>query len=130
MVEHTPSTDNPGVFHEKSDIDLRRITQWGVALVVLLAATLVFLIWLFGHFNTRENRLGRASVGVPVKAPQTESPKLQISPRTDLAQMRAAEQNTLHSYGWVDKQKGVVRIPIERAMELTAQRGLPTSAKK
>jgi hypothetical protein len=31
----------------------------------------------------------------------------------------------LQSYGWIDQQKGVVRIPIERAMELTAERGLP-----
>ena len=39
--------------------------------------------------------------------------------------MRAAENKILHSYGWIDEKKGVVRIPIERAMELTAQRGLP-----
>ena len=32
----------------------------------------------------------------------------------------------MHSYGWVDQQAGVVRIPIDRAMELLAQRGLPT----
>ena len=36
------------------------------------------------------------------------------------------EEQTLHSYGWVDQQAGVVRIPIDRAMELLAQRGLPT----
>ncbi len=32
----------------------------------------------------------------------------------------------MHSYGWVDQPAGVVRIPIDRAMELLAQRGLPT----
>jgi topoisomerase IA-like protein len=31
----------------------------------------------------------------------------------------------LESYGWVDKDKGVVRIPIEEAMRLIAERGLP-----
>jgi hypothetical protein len=36
------------------------------------------------------------------------------------------EEKTLHSYGWVDQRAGVVRIPIDRAMELVAQRGLPT----
>ena len=36
------------------------------------------------------------------------------------------EEQTLHSYGWVDQPAGVVRIPIDRAMELLAQRGLPT----
>ncbi len=43
--------------------------------------------------------------------------------------MRAAEEKILHSYGWIDQQKGIVRIPIERAMELTAQRGLPARKK-
>ncbi len=32
----------------------------------------------------------------------------------------------LNSYGWVDRKHGVIRIPIERAMDLVAQRGLPT----
>ena len=36
------------------------------------------------------------------------------------------EEQTLNSYGWVDQQAGVVRIPIDRAMDLLAQRGLPT----
>ena len=35
------------------------------------------------------------------------------------------QDQTLASYDWVDKDKGVVRIPIEKAMELLAQRGLP-----
>ena len=132
MAEHPPParTDNPDMLHEETDVDLLRITEWGIALVALVAVTLIVLIWLFGHFNKRENRLGRATVGVPTKAPETAAPRLQISPRSDLEQMRANEEKTLHSYGWVDKQKGVVRIPIERAMELTAQRGLPTSQKK
>ena len=131
MAEHAPPvTDNPGVLHETSDVDLRRIAFWSVGLIVLVAVTLAFLIWLFGHFNNRENRLGRATAELPAQAPETAAPRLQLSPRSDLAQMRAAEEKILHSYGWVDKQKGVVRIPIERAMELTAQRGLPTAQEK
>ena len=30
----------------------------------------------------------------------------------------------LHSYGWVDQQAGIVRIPIDRAMTLLTERGL------
>jgi hypothetical protein len=52
-------------------------------------------------------------------------PRLQISPQQDMRQMRAAEMAALHSYGWVDRQAGIVRIPIERAIELLAERGLP-----
>lgn len=39
-----------------------------------------------------------------------------------LAEMRANEAKHAHSYAWIDQQKGVVQLPIERAMELTVQR--------
>ena len=44
----------------------------------------------------------------------------------EINEFRVQEEKTLHSYGWMDQQAGVVRIPIDRAMELVAQRGLPT----
>ena len=42
-----------------------------------------------------------------------------------LAAVRAAEEKVLQTYGWVDKEQKIVRIPIDRAMELLAERGLP-----
>ena len=53
------------------------------------------------------------------------NPRLQ---RDDVKEMRdqlQAEENTLHRYSWVDEPGGTARIPIERAIELTAERGLP-----
>ena len=52
-------------------------------------------------------------------------PRLQTNPREDLRTLRAKEDELLGSYGWVDKNAGVVRIPIEDAMKLTVERGLP-----
>ena len=131
MVEHTdaPRQDNPAVSHESSDVDLRRITYWGVGLAAAVVLILVFLFWLFNFFSTRESRLGHDPVGIRQSTPQTTGLPLQISPRSEMAEMRAAEDKILHSYGWIDQQKGIVRIPIERAMELTAQRGLPARKK-
>lgn len=54
------------------------------------------------------------------------SPQLEVDERTQLNQIRMKEEETLATYGWVDQKAGVVRIPIERAMDLIAQRGLPT----
>jgi hypothetical protein len=132
MAEHqaAPPLDNPEVSHETSDIDLRPIAMWSVALVILVVMILALLLWLFGHFSKREDRLGHRTAGVPASAPVTAAPQLQISPRSDMAEMRAAEEKTLRSYGWVDKQKGVARIPIERAMELLAERAAPAKNKK
>ena len=53
------------------------------------------------------------------------APRLQVDPALDIFQHRQNEQRVLTSYGWVDEQAGVVRIPIERAIALIAERGLP-----
>jgi hypothetical protein len=54
-------------------------------------------------------------------------PRLETDERNEIYSFRLQEEQKLHSYGWVDQNAGVVRIPIDRAMELIAQRGLPTT---
>jgi hypothetical protein len=53
-------------------------------------------------------------------------PQLQEHEVLDLKAIRAAEDQVLNSYAWMDPEKGVVRIPIGRAMDLLAERGLPS----
>ena len=53
------------------------------------------------------------------------SPQLEIDERTQLNKIRLNEEETLASYGYIDQKAGIVRIPIERAMDLIAERGLP-----
>jgi hypothetical protein len=54
-------------------------------------------------------------------------PLLQRNPAEDMQEMQAENEAILNSYGWVDQEAGIVRIPIEQAMELTLERGLPTN---
>jgi hypothetical protein len=53
-------------------------------------------------------------------------PRLQQFPRNEVYNFRVGEEQKLHSYGYVNKDAGVVHIPIEEAMRLTIERGLPT----
>jgi hypothetical protein len=53
-------------------------------------------------------------------------PRLETDETTEINNFRMQEEQTLNSYGWVDQQAGVTRIPIDRAMVLLTQRGLPT----
>jgi hypothetical protein len=53
-------------------------------------------------------------------------PRLETNETIEIDKFRLQEEQTLNSYGWVDQEAGVVRIPIDHAMELLAQRGLPT----
>jgi len=56
------------------------------------------------------------------------SPQLEIDERTELNKDRLREEQALSTYDWVDKNAGTVRIPIDRAMDLIVQRGLPVRA--
>ncbi len=53
-------------------------------------------------------------------------PRLQVSPPLDLQTFRAREDAELQSYGWINQTSGIVRIPIDRAMDSVLQQGLPT----
>lgn len=129
-MEHRPTPEQPG--HEKRDVTIRPIALAGAGLAVIVIVSAA-LMWLL--FNVLAEREARHS---PKPNPLAQSfgrqappePRLQVDPRKDLTQMREEEEATLHSYGWVDRKAGVVRIPIERALELTLQRGLPARTMK
>jgi len=73
-----------------------------------------------------------AAATEPARAPGKDIPnkfplpRLEENERLEIKDFRVQEEQMLNSYGWVDQQNGVVRIPIKRAMQLLAQRGLPT----
>lgn len=52
-------------------------------------------------------------------------PRLQPNPGAELVEFRAQQLEATTTYGWIDRDAGVVRIPVERAIEILAQRGLP-----
>ena len=101
----------------------------------ILALMLVFVyVSLSGYFGSltrratqRDERLMQQRVLPAVAASRAyfPQPNEQVSPRDDLRELRAREDAELNSYGWIDRKAGAVRIPIDRAMELILQRGLP-----
>ncbi len=94
-----------------------------------LTAGTILVIWLMKVSADALNREAReGSHAIHPLAESSElppEPRLQETPALDLARFRAKEDETLSTYGWVDRQAGVVRIPIERAMEIVAKEGLP-----
>lgn len=63
---------------------------------------------------------------LPEDVSKFPQPRLETDERTELNGFRLEEEQRLNSYGWVDKNAGVVHIPIDRAMQMIAQQGLPT----
>ena len=125
--ENPENLVNPDVSHETSDVNIRAILAFGAALIAIAVAVHVLIYGLYGYFDSREGV--QAPLEYPLAASQGHheppEPRLQTDPRQDLADMQAKEDEQLQSYGWVDKNAGVVRIPIEDAIRLTLQRGLP-----
>ena len=126
---HLPHADenHRDVSHETSDVNLRAILGFLVGLTIA-CVFINFLVWLlFTYFSVRESRQPAPVFPLAVQKENRlpPEPRLQAHPREDLKDLRAREDEILATYGWVDQGSGVVRIPIERAMKMVAERGLP-----
>ena len=128
MPEVKPSGDSDAG-HELSDLSPRAIAIFGIALAATVIACLILAVWIFGFFAARETKLDVPPSPLAKQAAPA-GPHLQVSAPKDLAEMLAVEEKILNSYDWVDRQAGTVRIPIDRAMQLLAERGLPASPKE
>ena len=117
---------HPHVRYEHSDISALKVLFTGVG-ILLGTWAIVSMLYLFYAFLVNEKMA--TAPGAPVRAAgrtlEPPQPRLETSSVRDLAALRAAEDKQLNGYAWADKQKGVVSIPIERAMDLIAQRGIP-----
>jgi hypothetical protein len=105
---------------EEADINAWAVGKFAIALVVMCLIALALLFGVFRYFLSQEGGKAEKAVRMP------PAPQLQTTPALDLKAIRAAEEQVLNSYGWVDLQKGVVRLPIGRAIDLLAKRGLPS----
>jgi hypothetical protein len=131
MPAKPQATLGAGPGHESRDINFRWVVIT-VTTVLVSAAVVHVVIWWFQKWVSP----GRLQINIPTELqpatpviPQWSAapePRLQFSPRADMDAFRAREEAELHSYGWIDRTGGVVRLPIERAMDLIVQRGFPT----
>ena len=110
--------------HERTDWDLRYVLTGLLAVVISVVLILVASWWIFRVFYNwaADRQMGTARVTEQESTPP--EPRLQISPDRDWEEMLKREQSILNSYRWVDRSHGVIHIPIDRAMEIVAQRGL------
>jgi len=126
---HGSDVADETVQHEESDVNIRAIFGFGIGLFVVGAIVHVAIYLLFLYFSSGQEAANRVRQ-YPLAAGQENrlppEPRLQTNPRQDLQDLRALEDQLLNGYSWVDRNAGVVRIPIGEAMRLTLQRGLPS----
>jgi hypothetical protein len=144
MPEHIQYEDddlfNPETHHEESDVPVAALL-WSILIFIVLSAVSYFVILGFYNWLVRSERdrmdPPRSAVARPANAdvPQNQPllqpfptvdgqgspiPPQSNTPVTDLVHMRASEQKRLTSYGWVDKERGLVHMPIQTAKEVLA----------
>jgi hypothetical protein len=138
--------------HEASTVGVGGIAWF----IIALSVAVIFVGWLMSavlnRFEGREKRAELESRPSPFAAERPNlppEPRLQLAPNSEeqitenlapnlktqhpLEEMKDLRKNwdkQLHSYGWVDEQGGVVRLPIDDAKRLLLERGLPTRAAK
>ena len=99
-----------------------------IATAAIVAIAILSFIAMWAMFHGLEQASIYLSDDPPPMAAHQEphrGPLIQAVPPAELAQVRAETQRTLTEYGWVDRDAGVVYLPIERAIDLTVERGLP-----
>jgi hypothetical protein len=114
--------------YDKSEVNVTAVLKIGVW-IIALAITIHLLIWgVFRYFDINQIREGKLKEPAPLVSLREKlppEPRIQASPQWDLIQLRQEEEKELNSYGWVDRNSGTVRIPIDKAIDLMIQRGVP-----
>lgn len=119
-------SQSPNEGYERTDAHARPLLVFAACLTVLVVVAMVA-----AHYLDRSLERAEARADERERHPMRPfrvgpaDPVLQTVPTDELRAYRAQEQALLTSYGWVDRDNAIARIPIERAMELVARRGLP-----
>lgn len=110
--------------HERTDTGIRNVAVLAGAFVGLLIFGLIVGYGTFRFMFTPETTTVVPSPLQPGRV-LPPGPRLQVNAQEDLRDYLQQQQQTLNSYGWVDQGAGVVRIPIDRAMDELLEKGLP-----
>jgi hypothetical protein len=110
--------------YETRDVNLRAVLALAIATAMGAVLVQVGLYYLLAGYEAQARRNDTEL------SPRTQqqSTTLQSTPLADYERYRREQDRLTTTYGWVDRQQGIVRIPIERAMELYLERGPPEPA--
>lgn len=135
--EHNKSEheiENPETRYERRDLSPHGVLLFLVGLAVT-SVLIYFVLWgFYAYLNGFQRKQARMPSPLQTAHDNANTervvqgfpqPRLQPNPAADLNKFRAQEEEILNSYGWADQQAGIAHIPIEQAIDIIAQRGLP-----
>jgi hypothetical protein len=128
-IHESPAEDSVRAGHEVRDVNIRALLGLGAAIASVIVVVLVVLSLVMKGLEASATRSDPELSPLAGEA-ATAAPRLQATPVHDYLEYRRHQEETLHSYAWIDRNGKVVRVPISRAMELTLERGLPEPAEQ
>jgi hypothetical protein len=126
-TKHSSKPDKPvdtSAGYEKRDVNVRGLFQFAFWMAMVLVVTLVGMRFTF-DFYKKAMPLGAPSSPIVTPRMIPSGPLLQVRPHQELQDYCRAQQQEVSTYAWINQSSGVVRIPIDRAMQLILERGLP-----
>ena len=108
------------------EINVRGIVITGVALLVVAVVVHLLMLGLLHGFSSYDKKRDVRLMPIEASSPQPQppEPRLQISPEKDMRDMQIEEDQALQNAGWINQQQGVVRVPINVAIDVIAARGV------
>jgi len=127
MSEHNT---HDSVGHEETDAEIGPLVRSAIFLTVLTLVTAALTVGFYKYLDARDQseKAPRYPLAEGVARPLPPLPRLQTYAFDDVKGLRREEAKLLDHYAWVDKNAGTVRVPVSRAIELLANRGLPHRA--
>src|SRR5436305_3638067 len=124
--------------YERRDIGIAGVLYFLLGLVAAGILVHFMVTGLYGYLEKRSDAIQPAVSPLIQNVPRDTrhvnrdypqaafpTPRLEENERGQLDDIRLQEEQTLSTYGWIDQKAGTVRIPIDHAMDLLTQRGLP-----
>lgn len=118
-----PKKNGHGGGYEKQDVGFRFAMLFVSALLAAVIVVLIITVWFYRAVVPPQQQV--AQTPVSQQRPLPPAPVLQVNPAVDMQKFREREEQKASSYGWVDEKGGIAHVPVQRAMEIVAERGLP-----
>lgn len=110
--------------YEHREVNIKLILFSTVIMVMVVLVTCFITVGIFDFLNAHSGPVDQTtSLARPKEVPP--EPRVLEHPWEQLPVLRETEDRVLNTYGWLDEKTGQVRIPVDRAIDLVAQRGLP-----
>jgi hypothetical protein len=124
-TEHAAAAPHPAHQHESRDADIRKLAYLALGILALIIFGFVVTEIVFYVFVGRQKVTPSPQALFIAGRQMPPPPRLEERSGLNLRPYMQEENHILNSYGWVNRKAGIVRVPINQAITLLLQQGLP-----